>query len=233
VIVIPAIDLRGGRVVRLAQGDPSQETEYGRDPVAVARQFEANGARWLHVVDLDAALDGGTNQNAIASIVKAVGIPVQVGGGLRSPDAVDAVLSMGAARAVLGTVAATDPDFVRRAVDRHGDNIVVALDVSEGWVMVRGWQVPARPVVEAIAALDVFGAPRFLVTSILADGMLAGPDMGLYRGLVRLTTRPILASGGVRTELDVRALAGLGVEGVVVGKALYEGTLTLPEVATI
>jgi len=227
VIVVPAIDLRSGRCVRLTGGDPTRETEYGRDPVAVARRFEIDGAALLHVVDLDAALETGTNRHAVTAIIRSVQAPVQVGGGLRSLEAVDEALSLGAARVVLGTAAAMDPDFVRRAVERHGDCIVVAVDVQEGRVMVRGWRIPARPLDEAIQALQAVGAPRFLVTSISADGRLAGPELELYRRVQALTTRPVLASGGVRTAEDLRALAGLGVEGAIVGRALYEGALSL------
>ncbi len=223
-IVVPAIDLRGGRAVRLRHGDPAHETAYSDDPVEAARGFEADGASLLHVVDLDAALGTGHNREVVAAICQGVSVPVQTGGGLRSLQAVDAALARGAARIVLGTSAARDPEFVRRADARHGDRVVVALDVREGRVMVRGWQEPAGRLEDVIAKLD---APRFLVTSIGVDGTLEGPDLELYRTVLALTERPVLASGGVQGPGDLRALHAVGVEGVVVGKALYEGTLTL------
>jgi phosphoribosyl isomerase A len=224
VIVVPAIDLRGGRAVRLRHGDPEHETTYSEDPIRTAKQFEADGASLLHVVDLDAALGSGHNRDVVAAVCQAVSVPVQTGGGLRSLDAVEAALAAGAARAVLGTAAALDPGFVREAVERHGDRIVVSLDVQEDRVMVRGWREAAGSLDEVLGALD---APRFLVTSIAVDGTLEGPDLELSRRVLALTDRPVLASGGVRDVADLRALAETGVEGVVVGKALYEGTLTV------
>ncbi|MDP9341829.1 MAG: 1-(5-phosphoribosyl)-5-[(5-phosphoribosylamino)methylideneamino]imidazole-4-carboxamide isomerase [Actinomycetota bacterium] len=226
-IVVPAIDLRGGRVVRLKQGDPADETTYGDDPVEMARRFEAEGAVLLHVVDLDAAFGTGHNREVVAAICGAVSIPVQTGGGLRTHDAVASALAAGAARAVLGTAAAKDPEFVREAMARHGDRIVVAVDVRDGRVMLRGWQESGGGLDALVPALTAAGAPRFLVTSIDVDGTLEGPDLRLYERVLSLTDRPVLASGGVSAVMDLRALAATGVEGVVVGKALYEGTLTL------
>jgi phosphoribosylformimino-5-aminoimidazole carboxamide ribotide isomerase len=229
VIVVPAIDLREGRCVRLLRGDPAGAVVYGGDPVAMARRFAEAGAPMLHVVDLDAALGDGDNRGAIVSICEAVAIPVQTGGGLHEAQDVDRVLALGAARAVLGTAAARDPDFVREAVERHGDRIVVALDTRDGLVMVRGWRDAAGPLERFLPALDAAGAPRFLVTSIGSDGTLEGPDLPLYHQVQDLTDRPVIASGGVATVADLEALAELGVEAAVVGKALYEGTLSLEE----
>lgn len=230
-IVIPAIDLRGGRCVRLTRGDPALATEYDAGPVAVARRFEGAGAELLHVVDLDAAFGTGSNREAVAAVCAAVDIPVQAGGGLRTLQAVDEVLEAGTARAVLGTAAALDPRVVRAAVDRHGERIVVAVDVRGGRAMIRGWQEEGPLVEKLIPALDAAGCPRYLVTSIAADGTLEGPDLDLYLRVLSLTGRPVLASGGVRSAGDLAALAGLGVEGAVVGKALYEGTLSFSDIA--
>jgi phosphoribosylformimino-5-aminoimidazole carboxamide ribotide isomerase len=232
-IVIPAIDLRGGRCVRLLRGDPEQAVVYGDDPVGMARRFEEAGASMLHVVDLDAALGDGDNRGVILSICESVSIPVQTGGGLHQLQDVDRVLAIGAARAVLGTAAARDSELVREAVERHGDAIVVALDTRDGRVMVRGWRDAAGPLERFVPALDAAGAPRFLVTSIGADGTLEGPDLPLYRQVLDLTSRPLIASGGVATAADLEALAALGAEAAVVGKALYEGTLTLEEVLAV
>jgi len=233
VIVVPAIDLRGGRCVRLLRGDPEHAVVYGDDPVAMARRFEEAGAAMLHVVDLDAALDEGDNRGAILSICESVSIPVQTGGGLHEPQDVDRVLALGAARAVLGTAAVRDPTFVRRAVERHGDRIVVAVDTRDGRVMVSGWRDAAGPLERFLPALDAAGAPRFLVTSIGSDGTLEGPDLPLYRQVLELTARPLIASGGVATADDLSALAALGAEAAVVGKSLYEGTLTLADALAV
>lgn len=228
-IVIPAIDLRGGRAVRLVRGNPDEETTYADDPVAVAERFQEQGARRLHVVDLDAALDEGSNADAVKAICHAVAIPVQVGGGLRSLEAVGSILETGAARAILGTAAA-DPGFVTRAVEEFAEHVVVGVDVRGGRLMVRGWTEEGPALDEALAALDEAGSPRYLVTSIARDGTLEGPDVALYGKVLKLTDRPVIASGGVRDANDVWALRDLGCEAAVTGKALYERTLKLSQV---
>ncbi len=229
-IVIPAIDLRGGRCVRLFRGDPNAETTYDADPIEIAKGFEADGARRLHVVDLDAAFDAGSNREIVAEICRNVAVPVQLGGGLRTIDAIEHAVVDGAARAILGTAAALDPGFVAEAVDQFGDIIVVAIDVREDRVMVRGWQEEGPRIDEAIPAISDAGAPRLLVTSVQRDGTMDGPDFALYERVLSLTDRPLIASGGVRKADDVWQLRELGAEAVVVGKALYAGTLKLEEV---
>ena len=228
-IVIPAVDVRDGRVVRLTHGRVQELVLYADDPVAVARGFAQDGARRLHVVDLDAALDDGHNRGVIEEIVRESGVPVQVGGGLRSEEAIDAALEVGADRAILGTEAVRDPGFLRRCADRHGDRIVAAVDTDGTAALVKGWTEAGGAYEEVLAGLEEAGAPRFLVTSTKRDGTLRGPDVDLYRRTRTLTSVPVLASGGVGSVEDVRALAGTGVEGVVVGKALYEGAFTLAE----
>lgn len=229
-IVIPAIDLRGGRAVRLLQGDPDTETTYAADPVEVAVRFQEEGARRLHVVDLDAALGEGSNRERVEAICRAVQVPVQVGGGMRTHDDVAELLEAGAARVILGTTAAADPAFVRRAVEEHAESIVVAIDVRGGHVMVRGWKEEGPTIEDALAALEAAGAPRYLVTSIARDGTLKGPDVKLYERVLGLTEIPLIASGGVRDADDVWTLRDLGCEAVVTGKALYEKTLKLTQV---
>ena len=229
-IVIPAIDLRGGRAVRLVQGDPQAETTYSADPVDVAVRFQEEGARRLHVVDLDAALGEGDNRERVEAICRAVQVPVQVGGGIRSNDDIAALLAAGAKRVILGTAAAADPGFVRRAVEEHAEAIVVAIDVRGGHVMVRGWQEEGPALDAAIPELDGAGSPRYLVTSIARDGTLKGPDVKLYERVLALTKTPLIASGGVRDADDVWALRDLGCEATVTGKALYEKTLKLAQV---
>ncbi len=229
-IVIPAIDLRGGRAVRLLQGDPDAETTYAADPVEVAVRFQGEGARRLHVVDLDAALGEGNNRERVEAICRAVQVPVQVGGGIRTQDDINELLEAGAARVILGTAAAADPSFVRRAVEEHAESIVVAVDVRGGHVMVRGWKEEGPTLEDAVPALEAAGAPRYLITSIARDGTLKGPDVKLYEHVLRLTDTPLIASGGVRDADDVWALRDLGCEAVVTGKALYEKTLKLAQV---
>lgn len=229
-IVIPAIDLRQGRCVRLFRGDVEAETVYEDEPVEVARRFEADGARRLHVVDLDAARGDGSNRGVVKDICRHVAVPVQLGGGLRSIAAMEAALEDGAARAILGTAAALDPEFVRSAVERVGDDVVVAVDVRDGLVMTHGWQREGPRLEDAVPALDGAGAPRFLVTAIARDGTMDGPDLRLYERLLELTDRPVIASGGIRVAADVWALRDLGLEACVVGKAMYAGTLRMEEV---
>lgn len=229
-IVIPAIDLRGGRAVRLRRGDPSEETAYAGDPVALAQRFQDEGARRLHVIDLDAALGDGDNRQRIRDICRAVVVPVQVGGGMRSFDAVARLIDDGAARAILGTAAAADPSFVGRAVEEFAERVVVAVDVRGGRVMTNGWREEGPELEPTLAALNDAGAPRYLVTSIARDGTLEGPDLTLYRQVLSLTDRPVIASGGVRNADDVWALRDVGCEAAVTGKALYEKTLKLSQV---
>lgn len=229
-IVIPAIDLRHGRCVRLLRGDLDAETTYDVDPVEIAQRFEADGARRLHVVDLDAAADEGSNRELVKGITRNVAIPVQLGGGIRSVGAIEQALEDGAARVILGTAAADDPGSVAEAVTDFGEAIVVALDVRDGSAMTHGWRTEGPRIEIAIRALHDAGAPRFLVTSIAHDGSMDGPDLELYERVLGLTDRPVVASGGIRTADDVWALRDLGVEACVVGKALYAGTLTVAEV---
>lgn len=229
-IVIPAIDLRAGRVVRLFRGDFDAETVYEDDPVEVAVRFQSEGARRLHIVDLDAARGTGTNRDIVREICRAIAIPVQLGGGLRTLPAVEEALDDGAARAILGTAAALDTAFVEDAVRHFHDRVVVAVDVRDGRVMTHAWQAEGPRLEEALPALSDAGTPRFLVTSIRMDGTMDGPDLDLYRLVLGLTERPAIASGGVRVADDVRELRDLGLEAAVVGKALYSGTLRLEEV---
>jgi phosphoribosylformimino-5-aminoimidazole carboxamide ribotide isomerase len=230
VIVIPAIDLRRGRGVRLLRGDPEAETVYSADPVVLARRFQEEGARRLHVVDLDAALGEGDNRTVIESICRQTQVPVQVGGGIRSLESIGETLELGAKRVVLGTQAALDPSFVERAVEEYAEKIVVAVDVRAGHVMVRGWTEEGPTLEDAMEELEGAGTPRYLVTSIARDGTLDGPDLRLYRRVLELTQRPLIASGGVRSADDIWALRDAGCEAAVTGKALYEKTLKLAQV---
>ena len=186
--------------------------------------------RWLHLVDLDAALEQGENRDVLREICQAVAIPVQIGGGVRAMPDIQAVLDLGASRAILGTTAALDPAFVARAVEEFAERVLVAIDVRGGHVMVKGWQEEGPELEATIAALDDAGAPRYLVTAIARDGTLDGPDLRLYKQVLALTQRPVIASGGVRTADDIWALRDEGCEAAVTGKALYEKTLKLAQV---
>jgi phosphoribosylformimino-5-aminoimidazole carboxamide ribotide isomerase len=232
-ITIPAIDLMGGRIVRLVKGDPRRARAYSLDPVGVAKGFADAGARWLHVVDLDAALGAGSNRATVEAICRAVDVPVQVGGGLRDRRAVAAALDAGAGRVVLGTLAVEQPDVFASLAASLGDRLVVALDVRGDVVSLDGWRRDAGPIARALPALAAAGAERFLVTSVDADGTLAGPDVDLYGRVAALTDLPVIASGGVRSEPDLRALANAGVEAAVVGTAVYEGRVELRAVAEV
>ncbi len=233
--LLPAIDLRGGRVVRLSEGDFARETVYGSDPAEVARGFAAAGARWIHVVDLDGAKDGARRQTeAVARIVAAVGesVACEVAGGLRDEEAVEAALSAGAARAVVGTAALRDPAFVERLVTRFGvERIAIALDVRDGLAVGQGWVPGASgvPVEAALADLSERGAGTFIVTAIERDGLLGGPNLELLRRLVSLRRGSVVASGGVSSLDDLAAVRALGCSGAIVGRALYEGRIDLAE----
>jgi len=233
--LLPAIDLRAGRVVRLRRGDFSAATDYEADPVATARGFVEAGARWIHVVDLDGARTGRPMQGAaIARVIEAVGEPAacQVAGGLRTPEAVAAALDAGARRVVVGTAALLDPGFAGTLIARHGsDRIVVALDVRDGLALGEGWRPGAvsRPVEEALGVLSEAGVERFAVTGVDRDGLLEGPDLDLLGGLVALGRGTIVASGGISSLDDLVAVRALGCAGAIVGRALYEGRVELRE----
>jgi phosphoribosylformimino-5-aminoimidazole carboxamide ribotide isomerase len=231
--ILPAIDLRGGLVVRLRQGDFGRQTAFSDDPVDVATRFAADGARWLHVVDLDGARAGHpVHGSIIERIVGAVAATtsVEVSGGLRTPGDVADVLQAGAARAVVGTAALADPAFVGGLVARHGpERIVVALDVRDGRAMGEAWRSDdgSVPVDGLLAASARSGVATFEVTAIDRDGLLGGPDLDLLRRLVDLGHGAVIASGGIATIDDLAAVRAIGCAGAIVGRALYEGRLDL------
>lgn len=233
--ILPAIDLEGGRVIRLAQGDFARQTVYGEDPVGVARAFAGAGARWLHVVDLDGARQGEPQQlELVAAIVAEVHsqMRVEVGGGLRTPQAVAGALGTGASRVAVATAALQDPSFVRDIVGRYGSGrIVGALDIRDGLAVGEGWRAGAQgiPAGEAIETLSEAGIATFAVTPIDRDGVMGGPDVALLRSLVRRGRGRIIASGGISSLADVMAVQAAGCVGAIVGRALYEGRLTVRE----
>ena len=232
--ILPAIDLRGGKVVRLRQGDFDSEQVYAEDPSAVAAAFAAAGAEWIHVVDLDGARAGERRQaSAIAGIVEVAsqsGVQVEVAGGVRTLDGIALVLSSGADRVVLGTAALADPGLVRAAVDRHApERIVVALDIRDGIAVGDGWVPGAAgvPVDEALRRLAGAGVATFIVTAIDRDGLLGGPDLALLESIVESTTGTVIASGGIRSVPDLGAVRRLGCAGAIVGRAIYDGSMDL------
>jgi len=233
--LLPAIDLRGGQVVRLSEGDFDRETVYGNDPAEVAGGFAAAGARWIHVVDLDGARDGTRRQtDAVERIVAAAGerVACEVAGGLRDEEAVAAVLAAGAARAVVGTAALSDPALVARLIGRFGPKrIAVALDIRDGLAVGQGWVPGASgvPAEEALAALSDRGARTFIVTAIERDGLLGGPNLELLGRMVALGRGKVIASAGVSSLEDIFAVRSIGCVGAVVGRAIYEGRVDLAE----
>lgn len=228
--VIPAIDLRGGRCVRLYQGDFGRETVYSEDPLAVARQWQEQGASRLHLVDLDGAAQGNpVNLDIIAAIVAQSEIPVQVGGGVRSSATAEKLLSMGVERVVIGTAAVRDPDLVRQLCQDGGSpSVVVAVDARDGVVAVQGWlEKTSVTAVELGKRMAALGVERLLYTDISRDGTLSEPNFSANAELVESTGLAILASGGVASLDHITELAKIGAEGVIVGRALYTGDLEL------
>ena len=222
----PAIDLRGGRCVRLQQGDFAQETVYGDDPVAVAKAYEDAGAPWIHVVDLDAARRQGSNRPLVEAVAAAVSVPVQSGGGVRD----GSLLGAGVTRVVLGSAALDEPALVAKLAAEHPGQIAVGLDHRGGEVQVRGWeQASGQAVDDLVTRFEDAGVAAFIVTDISRDGMLTGPDVDGLAALAARTSVAVIASGGVGSIDDLRALAATGVAGVIVGKALYEGRFTVEE----
>jgi phosphoribosylformimino-5-aminoimidazole carboxamide ribotide isomerase len=223
----PSIDLRGGRVVRLVQGDFDQETDYSLDPVAVARDFAAQGAPWIHVVDLDAALGNGpVNRDIVAAIVGAVDVPVQTGGGQVD----DSMLQLGVRRIVLGSIAVKDPALVARLAAEYPGRVAVGLDHRDGQVAVRGWTESSGDTVdELIVRFTDVGVAAFVITDIGRDGLLAGPDTKGLAAAVAATHVPVIASGGVSSLDDLKAVAAIGASGAITGRAVYEKKFTVAE----
>ena len=231
---IPSIDIRDGRCVRLVRGDFLSETRFGDDPVGMARRWEAEGAERLHVVDLDGARDGTpVNLAHVRRIAAAVGVPIQVGGGLRTADAVAEALEAGAARVVLGTAAYRDVEFLDRVLAEHRNRVLVSVDARNGRLATSGWTEQTEiPVDSVIETLGRRGVSRFVYSSIERDGTLSGPDLDEVSSVAGTVRGSFIYSGGVRSLADLRALAGLrqvNLAGVIVGKALYEQRFTVAE----
>jgi 1-(5-phosphoribosyl)-5-[(5-phosphoribosylamino)methylideneamino] imidazole-4-carboxamide isomerase/N-(5'phosphoribosyl)anthranilate isomerase len=229
--LLPAVDVAGGQAVRLVQGAAGSETAYG-DPVEAALAWQSAGAEWVHLVDLDAAFGRGSNAELLSEVVGKLDIKVEMSGGIRDDASLERALATGCARVNIGTAALERPEWVAKIIGSHGDRIAVGLDVRGRTLAARGWTQEGGDLYEALDRLDAAGCARYVITDVLKDGMLRGPNLDLYRDVCARTDAPVVASGGVSSLEDLRALASLvplGVEGAIVGKALYAGAFTLEE----
>jgi phosphoribosylanthranilate isomerase len=229
--LLPAVDVAGGQAVRLVQGEAGSETSYG-NPLEAALAWQQGGAEWIHLVDLDAAFGRGSNAAQLADVIKALDVQVELSGGIRDDASLRAALATGCKRVNIGTAALEDPEWCAKAIAEHGDRIAIGLDVRGTTLSARGWTKDGGELFDVLARLDSEGCARYVVTDVHRDGTLTGPNLGLLKQVCAATDRPVVASGGVSTLDDLRALAGLtslGVEGAIVGKALYAGAFTLPE----
>jgi 1-(5-phosphoribosyl)-5-[(5-phosphoribosylamino)methylideneamino] imidazole-4-carboxamide isomerase/N-(5'phosphoribosyl)anthranilate isomerase len=233
VILLPAVDVKDGQAVRLVHGAAGTETGYG-DPLAAALAWQDAGAEWVHLVDLDAAFGTGDNRALLADVVQALDVDVEMSGGIRDDASVEAALRAGARRVNVGTAALEDPAWVAGAIATYGDRLAVGLDVRGTTLSARGWTRDGGDLYDVLARLDAEGCARYVVTDIGRDGTMTGPNLGLLRSVCDRTDRPVIASGGVSSLDDLRAIATVkGVEGAIVGKALYAGAFTLREALAV
>jgi phosphoribosylanthranilate isomerase len=229
--LLPAVDVAGGQAVRLVQGAAGTETGYG-DPMEAALAWQQAGAEWLHLVDLDAAFGRGSNADLLAGVVRRLDLQVELSGGIRDDESLAAALATGCTRVNLGTAALERPDWVRSVITQHGDQIAVGLDVRGTGLAARGWTSEGGDLHETLARLNADGCARYVVTDVTKDGTLRGPNLDLLRDVCARTASPVVASGGVSSLADLQAIAELvplGVEGAIVGKALYAGAFTLED----
>jgi len=230
-ILLPAVDVKDGQAVRLVQGALENETKYG-DPLDAALDFQNAGAEWIHLVDLDAAFGIGSNAELLAEVVGALDVKVELSGGIRDNDSLERALATGCARINLGTAALENPDWTAQVIAKHGEKIAVGLDVRGHTLAARGWTTEGGNLFETIERLDRDGCARYVLTDVAKDGTLMGPNINLLKEVAAATDRPIIASGGVSSIADLEALrelTAIGVEGAIVGKALYAGAFTLSE----
>jgi len=227
--IFPAIDLIDGKAVRLVRGDYKQMTVYSDDPVAVAKKFAACGAKYLHVVDLEGARDGSVpNIETVRRLIRESGLLVEIGGGIRSMETVKTYIDAGAFRVIIGTAAVTDPAFLEEAIAAYGDKIAVGVDIRDGKVAIKGWtEVSALECFDFCAELQSKGVSCVICTDISKDGLLGGTNLALYSEMAKRFSINVTASGGVSSAKDVRTLAGMGLYGAILGKALYTGDLDL------
>ncbi|MCP2327971.1 phosphoribosylanthranilate isomerase [Hamadaea flava] len=229
--LLPAVDVAGGQAVRLVQGAAGTETAYG-DPLEAALDFARQGAQWIHLVDLDAAFGRGSNAEQLAAVVRALDCRVELSGGIRDDESLRRALGTGAARVNIGTAALEDPEWCDRVVGEYADRVAIGLDVRGRTLSARGWTRDGGDLFDVLARLERAGCARYVVTDVHRDGTMTGPNLQLLRDVCGATDKPVVASGGVSTLDDLRALATLekeGVEGVIAGKALYAGAFTVAE----
>lgn len=229
--LLPAVDVKDGRAVRLVQGELSQESIYG-SPLEVALEFEKSGAEWIHLVDLDAAFGRGENTALLAEVVGRLDVDVELSGGIRDDESLDRAIATGCRRVNLGTAALENPEWTSRVISQYGDQIAVGLDVRGHVLAARGWTQEGGDLFETISRLESDGCARYIVTDVTKDGTLQGPNLELLREVCAVTKKPVVASGGISSLADIAALSQLrtiGVEGAIVGKALYAGTFTLEQ----
>jgi phosphoribosylanthranilate isomerase len=230
-VLLPAVDVAGGQAVRLVQGAAGTETGYG-DPLEAALAWQRAGAQWVHLVDLDAAFGRGSNRELLAEVVGRLDVAIELSGGIRDDESLAAALATGCARVNIGTAALEDPAWCARAIAEHGDQVAVGLDVRGATLAARGWTQEGGDLWEVLDRLDRDGCARYVVTDVTKDGTLRGPNLDLLRAVCARTDRPVVASGGVSSLADLTAIAELvplGVEGAIVGKALYAGAFTLEQ----
>lgn len=230
-ILLPAVDVVDGQAVRLVQGEAGSETGYG-DPLEAAQQWADDGAAMIHLVDLDAAFGRGSNHELLARITSTVSVPVELSGGIRDDESLRRALNSGAARVNVGTAALEDPEWTERAIEEFGDKVAVGLDVRGTTLSARGWTRDGGDLWEVLDRLNAAGCSRYVVTDVTKDGTMKGPNLQLLRDVCARTDAPVIASGGVSSLADIaalRTLTDLGVEGAIMGKALYAGAFTLPE----
>jgi 1-(5-phosphoribosyl)-5-[(5-phosphoribosylamino)methylideneamino] imidazole-4-carboxamide isomerase/N-(5'phosphoribosyl)anthranilate isomerase len=229
--LLPAVDVADGRAVQLVQGVAGSEKHFG-DPVEAALNWQERGAEWIHLVDLDAAFGRGDNRELLARIVGTVDIDVEMSGGIRDDASLEAAMAAGCRRVNIGTAALEQPEWCARAIERYGDRVAVGLDVRGRTLAARGWTREGGDLYDVLARLDSEGCARYVVTDVNKDGMLQGPNLDLLRDVCAATDRPVVASGGITELADLEALQGLvadGVEGAIIGTALYEGRFTLED----
>jgi 1-(5-phosphoribosyl)-5-[(5-phosphoribosylamino)methylideneamino] imidazole-4-carboxamide isomerase/N-(5'phosphoribosyl)anthranilate isomerase len=229
--LLPAVDVKGGQAVQLVQGVDGSEKRFG-DPVEAALNWQERGAEWIHLVDLDAAFGHGDNRDLLAEIVGTLDIAVEMSGGIRDDASLEAALATGCRRVNIGTAALEQPAWCDRAIGKHGDRIAIGLDVRGRTLAARGWTREGGDLYEVLERLDAAGCARYVVTDVNKDGMLQGPNLELLRSVCAATDRPVVASGGITELSDLEALSGLvdeGVEGAIIGTALYTGRFSLEE----
>ena len=234
-ILLPAVDVKDGQAVRLVRGELANQSNYGA-PLDAALDFQSAGAEWIHLVDLDAAFGTGSNHEILADVIKKLDIKVELSGGIRNEESLKRALDTGCERITLGTAALEDPEWTASVVSRFGERIAVGLDVRGHTLAARGWTKEGGDLFETIERLDRDGCSRYVVTDVNKDGTLQGPNLALLKEVCSATKKPVIASGGVSTLDDVRALRALteiGIEGSIVGKALYSGAFTLQEALAV